>query len=176
VALRLATVYGIVKQHNGDITVSSDPGAGTAFEIAFPAAAAPPALLPAPEPRGRAGGILIVEDSNELRLMLRDLLADYGYAVFDAPGCLEARRLFEKNREAVILVIADVLLEDGSGRDLVREFRQRHASLRAIIITGYDPHQMRGKMDLQPNEYFLAKPFQTTELLQAIEALLRTPV
>lgn len=172
IALRLATVYGIVKQHNGDIAVSSDPGTGTAFEIAIPAAAMPPKLGEAGPGKVRAGAILIVEDSNELRCMLRDILADYGFPVLDAPGCAEARRLFEAQPERVALVIADVLLGDGSGRELARELRERKPDLRAVIITGYDPHQMRGKIDLQPNELFLAKPFQTRELLQAIEALL----
>ena len=61
---------------------------------------------------------------------------------------------------------------DEPRRELVRQFRADKPSLRAIITTGYDPHQMRGKMDLHNSEIFLPKPFQTDELLQAIKTLL----
>jgi two-component system, cell cycle sensor histidine kinase and response regulator CckA len=174
VALRLATAYGIVKQHNGNIEVSSELGSGTVFDILFPSAALPPTAAESGSARAqKTGTILIVEDANDLRMMLRDLLIDFGYSVREAPSYSEAVNVFSKHRQEITLVIADVFLADGSGRDLVRQFRTEDPRLRAIITTGYDPHQMREKMDLQSNELFLAKPFQTDELITAIETLLR---
>lgn len=173
-ALRLATVYGIVQQHSGRIDVQSDVGLGTRFEILFPATALPVEVKPLPAVQRRADEvILIVEDSADLRTLLRDLLVDYNYQSLEAATCAAALQLFESARDRISLVIADVCLEDGSGRELVRQFRSSKAHLKAILTTGYDPHQMRGKMNLQPGELFLAKPFQTDELIGAIETLLR---
>jgi two-component system, cell cycle sensor histidine kinase and response regulator CckA len=171
VALRLATVYGIVKQHNGNIEVTSEIGSGTSFAIAFPSAVLPAIIPSKPVTAVSAGTILIVEDSNDLRMMLRDLLVDCGYNILEAASSAHATQIFAAHRDRLDLVIADVFLEDGSGRELVRRFRAEKPELRAIITTGYDPHQIRGQMDLQKNELFLAKPFQTDDLLNAIEAL-----
>lgn len=172
-ALRLATVYGIVQQHSGKIETHSEVGSGTRFDLYFPATAFPSKMAgdEAP-PKVFDATLLIVEDSADLRNLLRELLVDTGYQVMEAATYAAALHLFESARDRISLVIADVCLEDGSGRELVRHIRGLKPNLKAILTTGYDPHQMRGKMDLQPNEFFLAKPFQTDELLQAIETLL----
>lgn len=172
VAMRLATAYGIVKQHSGEIEVRSEAGSGTSFEISFPAAALPPAAPEISAAFPPQGTILIVEDSNDLRTMLRDLLVDFGYVVLEAASYTEAVQTFAAHRDEIRLVIADVFLGDGSGRELIRQFRTERPTLRAIITTGYDPHQMRDRMELGGNDLFLGKPFQTDELLQAIETLL----
>lgn len=172
-ALRLATVYGIVQQHSGKIEVQSDIGIGTRFEILLPAAALPP-KPPAPEAREKRSDatILIVEDSADLRLLLRDLLVEAGYQVLESPTYNLGLQLFETARDRISLVIADVCLEDGSGRELVRQIRAARPNIKAILTTGYDPHQMRGQIDLQPNELFLPKPFEPEELLTAVNSLL----
>jgi PAS domain S-box-containing protein len=175
-ALRLATVYGIVQQHSGKIEAQSEVGVGTRFDIYFPAAALPSKISPEEGPRKFSDAtLLIVEDSADLRNLLRELLVDTGYQVMEAATYAAALQLFESARDRISLIIADVCLEDGSGRELVRHIRTLKPDLKAILTTGYDPHQMRGKMDLQPNEFFLAKPFQTDELLQTIESLLELP-
>jgi DNA-binding NtrC family response regulator len=92
--------------------------------------------------------------------------------VLEAGSYKAAQQLFESARDRVGIVIADVCLGDGSGRELVRQIRGVNAAIKAILTTGYDPHQMRGKIDLQPNELFLAKPFEPEELLHAIDSLL----
>ena len=173
-ALRLATVYGIVQQHSGRIEVQSGPGLGTRFEILFTATALPPrtdAIMGFEKHPDEL--VLIIEDSTDLRGLLRALLLDAGIQSIEAPSCEAATKLFESSRDRIALVIADVCLEDGSGRDLVRRLRTLKPSLKAVITTGYDPHQMRGKMQLEPGELFLAKPFQTEELLNALTSLLR---
>lgn len=173
-ALRLATVYGIIQQHSAKVEVHSEIGLGTRFQIVFPASTLPPPP-PAPPPieERPAETILIVEDSADLRALLRELLTDYGYQILEAPSYATGLQLFEAARDRISLIIADVCLEDGSGRELVRHLRNIKPALKAILTTGYDPHQMRGKMALQPNELFLPKPFQSDELLQSIQTLLR---
>jgi PAS domain S-box-containing protein len=172
-ALRLATVYGIVQQHSAKIDLQSDVGIGTRFEIVFPASTVP-ARFSAAEDRQKASAstVLIVEDSADLRHLLRDLLIDAGYQVLDAPTYKAGLQLFESARDRISLAIADVCLQDGSGRELVRQLRAVKPTLKAILTTGYDPHQIRGKMDLAPEEHFLPKPFEPEELLQAVHSLL----
>jgi PAS domain S-box-containing protein len=173
-SLRLATVYGIVQQHGGRIEAHSEVGLGTRFEIFFPAVAFPP-KAPQEEARRQSDAtLLVVEDSADLRNLLREILVDAGYQVMEAATYAAGLQLFESARDRISLIVADVCLEDGSGRELVRHLRSLKPGLKAILTTGYDPHQMRGKIDLQPDELFLAKPFQTDELLQAIESLLQT--
>ena len=172
-ALRFATVYGIVQQHSAKIDVQSDLGLGTRFEIAFAATALPPKLANVKTRRKSSDAtILVVEDSADLRHMIRDLLVDNGYQVLEAPSYQIGLQLFETARDRISLIIADVCLEDGSGRELVRQVRSDKSDIKAILTTGYDPHQMRGKIGLQPSELFLAKPFEPEELLRAIESLL----
>lgn len=175
-ALRLATVYGIVQQHSGKIDVQSDIGLGTRFSISFQALGRPSAPpLAATVARGEET-ILIVEDSADLRVFLRDLLADAGFQTLDAPGHAAALRIFESARDRISLVVADVCLEDGNGRDLVRFLRKSKPSLKAVFTTGYDPHQARVQLGLEESELFLAKPFHSEELVQAIHTLLQQPV
>jgi DNA-binding NarL/FixJ family response regulator len=92
--------------------------------------------------------------------------------VLDAPTYKAGLQLFESARDRISLAIADVCLQDGSGRELVRQLRAVKPTLKAILTTGYDPHQIRGKMDLAPEELFLPKPFEPEELLQAVHSLL----
>ncbi len=176
-ALRLATVYGIVQQHSGKIDVQSEIGLGTRFRVAFQATSIPVApLVQGPTPSRGPATILIVEDSADLRVLLRELLNDVGYQTLDCSSHAAAVQLFETARDRISLVIADVFLEDGNGRELVRLLRKTKPGLKAILTTGYDPHQVRVKIGLEESERFLAKPFQTDELLQAVEALLhRSP-
>jgi len=107
--------------------------------------------------------------------LLRELLADAGYQTLEAPTHSGALQLFESARDRISLIVADVFLEDGNGRELVRHLRKTKPSLKAILTTGYDPHQMRIKMGLEEKELFLAKPFQPEELLHAVETLLQLP-
>ena len=95
------------------------------------------------------------------------------FAIIDGILSIWAALLTSAEGHRISLIVADVCLEDGSGRELVRRLRALKPNLKAILTTGYDPHQMRGKIDLQPDELFLAKPFQTEELLHAIESLLQ---
>lgn len=172
-SLRLATVYGIVKQHNGQIDVQSDLGSGTRYKVLFPAMGIPAPAMSEDLFGNPSETILIVEDSADLRGLVRQVLNDAGYQTMEASSVAGALKLFEGARDRVALVLADVFLEDGSGREVVRKIRAAKPSVHAILTTGYDPHQVKGQIGLRENERFLAKPFTNEELLELVQSCLR---
>ena len=172
-SLRLATVYGIVKQHNGHIDVQSDLGSGTRYKVLFPALSAPVQDVSEDLFGAASETILIVEDSADLRGLVRQVLNDAGFQTLEAGTVAGALKLFETSRDRIALVLADVFLEDGSGREVVRKIRDAKPSVHAILTTGYDPHQVKGQIGLRENERFLAKPFTNEELLELIQSCLR---
>jgi len=171
-ALGLATAYGIVQQHLGLIRARSERGRGTVFEILLPAAGQRAALAE-PERKPAGATILIIEDSADLRAMLRDLLADEGYRALEAAGFEDGLKLFDAERGRIALLVADVCLADGNGRELVRRVRAAAPQIKAILTTSYDPSPLRETLHLEEGEFFLPKPFQTGELLEAVGRLLK---
>lgn len=166
VPLRLATVHGIVNQHNAKIEVASEPGVGTRFTVHFSAVRAPqPPLVPA---RG-SKCVLVAEDCPDVRGLVQRDLADAGYDVLVAASFEDGVRVFEQHRERIDLVLADVFLGDGSGRDLAARSRAAKPGLRTIIMTGYDPSQSRREQ--VASEGFLAKPFTGRQLLEVVDRM-----
>jgi PAS domain S-box-containing protein len=175
----LATVYGIIKQHDGWITVYSEPGQGTAFKIYLPAFAAPvtvPPLTPPPAvrpPLGHGEVILLAEDEPYVRRMTEQLLTKSGYQATAVGTCAEAR---EQCGAHVRLLFSDVVLPDGSGLDLVRELQQKHPHLRCVLASGYADIHERWPEIAEHGWPFLVKPYKKADLLHALAtALNHTP-
>ena len=142
--LGLATVYGIVKQHEGWIEVSSEVGKGSTFNVFFPASSAP-VTASAPESalaaavRGGQETILVVEDEPVLRDMAHLILQDCGYHVLEAGSGAEALRVWERNPDAIDLVLTDMVMPGGvSGRDLAVRLLANHPQLKVIFTSGYN--------------------------------------
>ena len=172
--LGLATVYGIVKQHNGWIDVATAPGRGSTFHVFLPAhsekAAAAGRNGPGSVRRGRGETVLIVEDEDAMRRVLAATLQRFGYRVIEACDGPDAFRKWDRHGDSVDLVISDMVMPEGaSGSDVVKQLRAKRPSLRAIIISGYVPNQ---EMSALPNVPFLAKPFDIPELLGAVRECL----
>src|SRR5690606_27143364 len=112
--LGLSTVYGIVKQHGGDIVVASQPGAGTSFHIYFPAApgeGVDEAAEAAPEAASSGSEtILLVEDEVGVRRLTRDILRSRGYRVLEAADGHEALRIAEREGGAIQLLLTDMIM------------------------------------------------------------------
>lgn len=169
--LGLASAYGIVRQHEGQILVQSEVGRGTRFELHFPRYRGPvgggaEAAADRGAASGGSGTILVVEDQDQVRLMLAKVLGRLGYRVVAAGGGEEALRRVEELGRAPDLLISDVVMPGLNGRDLYRHLRVQFPALPVLFISGYAPD-----MDASQGEV-LAKPFNPAELAAKVKQLL----
>jgi two-component system cell cycle sensor histidine kinase/response regulator CckA len=177
--LGLSTVYGIVKQSGGHITVYSEPGVGTTFKVYLPHVAPPesePARGPAPErfPRG-SETIVLVDDDEGARAVSRRILQRAGYTVLSAADAVEAMRLVGEAGGRVDLVITDVVMPGLGGRDLVSHLRETFPELRVLFVSGYTEEGVRKHGVLDADSAFLEKPFTAERLAQTVRELLDSP-
>jgi len=175
--LGLATVYGIVKQHQGWIEVTSAVGAGTTFQVFLPRSAKAPEIIaehaaaPAIVP-GRKETILLVEDEPMLRELAKIILSDYEYQVLEASTGAEALRVWEAHHGQVDLLLTDMVMPEGmNGRELADKLKLRKPALKIIYTSGYSAEVM-GAESVQRNIRFLQKPYPPPQLAQAVRECL----
>jgi two-component system, cell cycle sensor histidine kinase and response regulator CckA len=177
--LGLATVYGIVKQHQGWIEVSSQMGLGSTFKLFLPALRGDIAPIhrhpPELQPRGGKETILLVEDEEAVRVVTHSLLERSGYRVLEATSGRDAFKVWQESGNRVDLLLTDVIMPDGiSGCKLARELRTLYPALKIIFVTGYSGEVIGSDTDhlRQANSYFLQKPCPPHELLAAVRRCL----
>lgn len=169
--LGLSMVYGIVKQHEGFIQVTSQLGAGTEFAIYFPASTGD--LEPVrqretpPLERGTAT-VLVVEDEKSVRRLILEVLPKLGYRVFAAADGEEALKVFERWAHQIDLVLLDAILPKVGAREVYESIRRRKPSVRFVFTSGYNEVFINRKFELDPSFLFLRKPFTTLELATMI--------
>jgi two-component system cell cycle sensor histidine kinase/response regulator CckA len=174
--LGLATVYGIVEQAGGTIEVESALNAGTTFTIRLPwcdTAAKSSTYLPALPAASRAGdrrSVLLVEDEDRLRKLVRYTLEGQGYTVTDAAGGEAALRLLTPDRRVDVLV-TDLVMPGIDGRELATRVRAVRPSAAVVFISGYVPDHRR--VEGLPGAVFLPKPFTPLDLVKTVERALR---
>ena len=184
--LGLSTVYGIVKQSGGAITVSSEPGEGSTFRIYFPrvegqAIPYPPEELPIPALDGRAQApsvhrpletVLLVEDEKTLRTLARDALLEYGYDVLEAENGAEAVALAETHEGPLHALLTDVKMPRMSGAKLAERVRAIHPDVKIVFVSGYTDESVFGQVPPDPNVTFVQKPYKTSSLLRVLREVL----
>jgi len=168
--LGLATVYGIAKGAGGAVDVSSRPGEGTRVDVFLPAAdGAPeaPGHVEQPPARGRGERILVVEDEDALRVMVRRMLAAHGYEVLDAQDAEQGLRVAELHK--LDLLLTDVGLPRTNGAILAQRLVERQPSLRVLYMTGYPPGSEPALSSAAP---LIQKPFSPLALLGEVRRVL----
>jgi PAS domain S-box-containing protein len=176
--LGLSTVFGIVEQSGGSLGVTSAPGLGTTVRIYLPRAAGvrPQASeigLAAPLPKG-AECVLLVEDADALREMIREILETAGYAVLECSDALAALSTAKESREEIALVLTDVVMPRMNGPDLVAKLRTTSPALRALFMSGFTGDVVTPG-GLSAGNSFLQKPFTGDTLVRMVRAALDGP-
>jgi two-component system cell cycle sensor histidine kinase/response regulator CckA len=175
--LGLATVYGIVRQSGGTVTVYSEPGQGTAFNVYLPRVEEAieedvPILYEEP-PRGTET-ILLVEDSESLRVLISEMLREGGYTVLEADAPDEALARIQSTPGDIDLVLTDMVMPRMSGQELVRRIAVLKPETRVVFMSGYTDQALRGDGTLDPTVLFLQKPFTMDALLKTVRRALDT--
>ena len=172
--LGLATVYGIVKQHDGWVEVNSEPGKGTTFSVFILADEEPvaPETMEIAAPDPVAGGtetILIVEDEDILREMARDILAESGYRVLEAPSGRQALEVWRQSGRDIDLLLTDMVMPEGiSGVDLAEQLMSDRPDLKIIFTSGYTAGEINAKLLSRSHTHFLQKPYTNATLNKII--------
>jgi two-component system, cell cycle sensor histidine kinase and response regulator CckA len=174
--LGLSIVYGIVEQLGGEIEVESEPGAGTTFFVYLPRQEAPGQSSTADPPEretSRSGSrVLLVEDDDALRRILRRMLERHGHTVYDTRSGEEAITVSAGIDDPLDVLVTDVILPGMNGTELASRLRESHPGLRVLFMSGYSPEAMNGHGIPAFGTDLLLKPTSGEELTSRIRALL----
>jgi two-component system cell cycle sensor histidine kinase/response regulator CckA len=177
--LGLATVYGIVKQHEGDIAVMSVPSQGTAVRVYLPLLPDAVELEEIERPRPFAGGsarILLVEDEPAVRDLAQEALARCGYRVLAAATPAEAQALAEQHHGRINLLLTDVIMPELSGPELADRLTRGQRDMRVLYMSGYTDDVLADHGVPGAGAAFLAKPFTPEALSRAVQDTLEGPL
>ena len=168
----LSTAYGIVHRHGGEITVHSEPGSGTTFRVYLPLSNEPAAAAVAKSEATveRSGGnevVLVAEDEDHVRDVVRQILERRGYEVILAADGEEAIDKLAADGARISLLLTDGVMPGRSGPDLYAEVAEKYPGLKVLFMTGYS-HSERQSAPARPLNPLIEKPFGSKELASAV--------
>jgi len=174
--LGLATSYGIVRQSGGQIRIQSEKGKGTTVEIYLPKASAPPAAYRKPNlkklPRG-VETILVLEDDISVRHISVRVLRKLGYQVIEAANGGDAKRVITQNdKRQIDLLLTDMVMPQMSGRNFAKWLHQTSPHTKVIFVSGYLEESLHPGDRLDPDMFFLPKPFDPEQLAAKVREAL----
>jgi two-component system, cell cycle sensor histidine kinase and response regulator CckA len=164
--LGLATVYGIVSQSGGTIDVTSEPGQGTTFEIALPRVDAAPESLESAEAASAGGteSVLVVEDEDEVRRVIKEILRRLGYTVLETGQAADALLIAERHATPIHLLLTDIVLPQMSGRELAERVRALRPDIAILYMSGYTDDTVVRHGGGEHGALFVQKPFTAQRL------------
>jgi two-component system cell cycle sensor histidine kinase/response regulator CckA len=174
--LGLATVYGIVKDHKGYVTVQSEVDKGTIFEVYFPVSGKA-AFKPMKQKLFSVSGhenILLVDDEEEVLNFIRDILETHGYKVIPARNPLAAIDTFKKLSNSIHLVITDIVMPLMQGKELIQNLKTIKPDIKIVAISGYSDEKI--SRDNTIIDEFIKKPFEVYQLLSSVRRVLDTGI
>ena len=175
--LGLSVVYGIIKQHEGWIHVSSEPGKGAQFAICLPASFMSPETkvkesASVKKFRGRGEHVLLVEDEEGVRKLTATMLWENGYEVRAAANARDALSIFGQERGNFDLLLSDVVLPDQTALELADQLLLLRPRLRVLLISGYPDKQSQWSVIQERGFRFLHKPVSLVDLLRTIREVI----
>lgn len=174
--LGLATVYGIVKQSNGYISLDSAPGRGTSFQVYLPRYAGPPAVdelkLDSADNLRGTETILLVEDSEPLRKLAKTYLESSGFHVLSAESGEDALEVARRSGGTFDLLLTDVVMPGMNGRVLAEHMLLRQPEMKVLYMSGYTDSFIAGHGVLDPGTHLLHKPFIEEVLIRKVRDVL----
>ena len=178
--LGLATIFGIVKQHRGWISVYSEVGQGTTFRIFLPAVDVghelPAADIASAKPRGGSETILLVEDEVSVREVTRRMLERHGYQILEAVNGMDALRVWGEHGDRIQLVFTDLVMPGGiGGRELAEQLRFIQPNLKIVFTSGYSAEMGGGALGFKEGVNFVQKPSSLNQVLHTIRRCLDEP-
>jgi two-component system, cell cycle sensor histidine kinase and response regulator CckA len=174
--LGLSTVYGIVKQSGGYIFAHSEPGSGTAFRIYLPKVASPAGQPGASHhqqtPTGGSETVLLVEDEESVRELVRETLQSKGYTVMEASDGINGMKAAETYDGKIDILITDVVMPGMSGRELAQRVAASRPTIKVLYLSGYTEDAIIHEGVLDPGTAFLQKPFTLQALARKVRDVL----
>ena len=173
--LGLATVYGIITQSHGAISVNSAPGRGASFSVYFPKSEIedePPKDAMFTEPQKGSETVLVVEDQQSVRGFVRNLLVLNGYRVLEAADGPEAMNICLRHPGEIQLVVTDLVMPGMSGRELAERIAQEQPDVKVLYMSGYTDDSVVRAGVAQAGMAFLQKPFSPTAFTHKVREVL----
>ncbi|MBZ0155923.1 MAG: response regulator [Alphaproteobacteria bacterium] len=173
--LGMSIVYGIIKQHNGYIDVSSEPQKGATFRIYLPFLKGQPVMKqkhPLPSPRGGTETVLIVEDDPGARTFMRIALEKFGYTVIEAAEGEEGVERFMQNRDSIHLLLLDVIMPKKNGKEVYNEIRKIRGEIKALFVSGYAGATIEKAGIDYTDLNFITKPLSPNDLARKVREVL----
>jgi PAS domain S-box-containing protein len=173
--LGLSTVYGIVKQSGGYVMVQSEEGRGTTFHIYLPRVEGVAERHPVPVAHTALGGtetVLLVEDEESVRQLVRETLAAKGYRVVEADNGESGVAVAAKHQGKIDLVITDVVMPGMGGRELVKQLAQTRPETKVLYLSGYTEDAIVSEGTIESGAAFLQKPFTLQNLARKVREVL----
>lgn len=179
--LGLSTVYGIVNQTGGFISVESELNVGTKFSLYFPMISAESAARSDVKENSSekknadltgSGTILLVEDEDAVRMFSSRALRDKGYRIVEASNGESALEFLQKNASTIDLVITDVVMPKMDGPTLMEHIQKLNDKMKVIFISGYTQDSFRNSLANNSQVHFLPKPFNLKELAGKVKEVI----
>ena len=175
--LGLSTVYGVVKEAGGEVRLQSEPGVGTTVRVVLPAASTDATRTPvasaAAPPQGAGQTILVVEDDDAVREVVKRMLTRAGYQVVAAATAKDALEITANPAVPIDALLTDVVMPDISGVQLAERVRASHHRLPVLLMSGYTAGSLPSAPNTATGLPLIRKPFDAATLLQHLHDTLR---